>query len=78
MSSDRPLEPKAMQPGLLYRSWSGTIVECIMTSGKTNIHFTGKVISSSDYPIGEISNDWYAPAFIQVEQFEEPQLTIIL
>lgn len=66
-------------PGRLYESLnSKTVVKCISDKGERGFNFTGIVVSSINYPIGEESNQWNREAFKLVKSVEEPILNVLL
>jgi hypothetical protein len=66
-------------PGRLYESEnSNTVVKCISDKGENSYNFTGVVVSSSEYPIGDVSNEWNRNAFELIKSVEEPILNVIL
>jgi len=66
--------------GRLYESiHSNTVVKCISDKGANSYNFTGVVVSaSSEYPVGDWSNEWNRAAFEPVKSLEEPPLNVIL
>jgi hypothetical protein len=67
-------------PGRLYISFnSNTIVKCISDEGEHSYDFTAAVVSSDEYPVGEVCNHWNRSSFELVEEAaQEPELNVIL
>ena len=62
-------------PRRLYKSiYTDTIIKCISDNGENSYNFTGVVVSSSEYLIGDKSNQWNKKAFELVKSVEEPEI----
>jgi len=71
---------KEFIPGRLYISYnSNTIVKCISDEGAYSYDFTGVVVASEEYPIGEVCDYWNRSSFELLEETaQEPELNVIL
>jgi len=67
---------KEFIPGRLYKSvYTDTIIKCISDKGETSFNFTGIVVSSSEYSIGDkINNYWNRESFELVKSVQEPEI----